>query len=64
MSFAGAQWPDEIHLFASSFDDPAALSPQEHVHAAEQLPWVHLDDRLPRYAQTQRDGPPLESRPR
>src|SRR5205814_5204152 len=25
MSFAGARWPGEIHLFVASFDDPAAL---------------------------------------
>ena len=59
MSFAGARWPGEIHLFAASFDDPAALVPQVHVYVSEQLPWVHLDDGLPRYATTARAGPPL-----
>jgi len=59
MSFAGERWPGEIHLFVPSFEDPAAFSPQVHVHTGEQLSWVHLDDHLPRYAQTPREGPPL-----
>jgi len=50
MSFAGERWPGEIHLFAASFDAPESLSPQVHVHAEEQLPWVHLGDDLPRIA--------------
>jgi hypothetical protein len=48
MSFAGERWPGEIHLFAASFDEPASLVPNEHVYVEEQLPWVHLNDGLPR----------------
>jgi hypothetical protein len=29
------------------------------VHAGEQLPWVRLNDHLPRYAQTPIEGSPL-----
>jgi hypothetical protein len=61
MSFAGERWPDEIHLFAASFDDPAQLAPSVHVHAGEQLPWLHLGDGLPRYHSTPREGPALPS---
>lgn len=59
MSFAGDRWPGEIHLFASSFEDPSVLKPQVHVHVSEQLGWLHMADGLPRYAATSRDGPPL-----
>lgn len=59
MSFAGDKWPGEIHLFVASFDDPALLRPTLHVHAGEQLAWLHLADGLPRYRTTPRDGPPL-----
>jgi len=61
LSFSGDRWPDEIHLFAASFDDPAHLKPSVHVHAGEQLSWLRLDDGLPRYATTPREGPPLSS---
>jgi hypothetical protein len=59
MSFADDNWPGEIHVFVASFEDPAGFAPTLHVHAGEQLPWIHLADGLPRYALTARDGPPL-----
>jgi hypothetical protein len=59
MSFAGERWPGEIHLFVPSFDKPAEFSPTIHVHAGEQLAWLHLGDGLPRYATTPSQGPQL-----
>ncbi|HKF70456.1 MAG TPA: GFA family protein [Stellaceae bacterium] len=59
MSFEGERWPDEIHLFVPSFEEPENLRPTCHVHVQEQLGWFHLADQLPRYAKTARDGPPL-----
>ena len=59
MSFEGERWPDEIHLFVPSFDDPESFRPACHVHVNEQLRWLHLSDPLPRYAKTARDGPPI-----
>lgn len=48
LAFAGARWPDEVHLFLATFDDPMTLAPKVHVNVAEQLGWIHLDDGLPR----------------
>lgn len=59
MSFAGERWPGEIHLFVPSFEHPETLTPQVHVHAAEQLSWLHLADGLPRFPTSPRDGPAL-----
>ena len=33
--------------------------PEKHVHTGEQLPWLHLNDGLPRYRTTARDGEPI-----
>ena len=60
MSFGGARWPNEIHLFVASFDDPAGFVPTLHVNAGEQRPWLHLADGLPRYVTTARDGQKLD----
>lgn len=49
MAYDADKFPDEIHLYAASLDDPARFSPDYHVHAAEQLPWIELADNLPRY---------------
>ena len=59
MSFEGERWPDEIHLFVPSFDEPETFSPTLHVHVEEQLRWLQVTDQLPRYAKTAREGPPL-----
>ena len=40
---------DEIDVTICSLDDPAALVPADHTYVSSQLPWIHLDDGLPRY---------------
>lgn len=59
LAFEGARWPDEVHLFLATFDDPNALTPKAHVNTVEQLTWVHLADGLPRYELT--GQPPRKS---
>ena len=49
ISYEGERWPDEIHLFVCAFDDPSTFEPKAHVYVAEQLPWLHLTDDLPRH---------------
>lgn len=58
MSFEGVRWPDEVHLFVPSFDQPETFQPKAHVHVEEQLGWLHLADKLPRYPKTAREGRP------
>ncbi len=52
LSYEGDRWPDEVHLFACVFEDPAAFQPQAHVHTNEQVAWLHLADDLPRHRTT------------
>ena len=52
LTYASDRWPDEIHLFACSFDEPGRLVPGGHVFIAERLPWVHLADGLPEFEGT------------
>lgn len=47
MAYESRRWPDEIHFYATSLDDPAAFQPTEHVNWNERLPWLHLADGLP-----------------
>ncbi|WP_342361129.1 GFA family protein [Terrarubrum flagellatum] len=60
VSFTGERWPDEVHLFLPSFEEPNSLAPKGHVYCETQLSWIHLDDGLPRFAKTAREGPPLK----
>ena len=49
MAYESDRWPDEIHLYAASLDDPEAYRPQAHVHIAERLSWFDVRDDLPRH---------------
>ena len=49
MSFEGAKWPGEIHIYLGTLSDPSAFVPTSHVHVAEKLPWFDVADNLPRH---------------
>ena len=40
---------DEIWLTIGTLDHPEAVTPQGHIFIEEKIPWVRLDDGLPRY---------------
>jgi len=40
---------DCIDVTAASFDTPEALAPADHVWCDRALPWISMDDGLPRY---------------
>ena len=39
----------DIDLALGSLDDPAALAPTVHMWVMDKLPWVSIEDGLPRY---------------
>jgi hypothetical protein len=41
--------PDEVDVIVTSLDDPGPLAPAAHVWVAEKLPWVRIEDGLPRH---------------
>lgn len=47
---AEAGWPGQVGVLAPTLDDPGIARPSAHVYVAHQLPWVKLDDGLPRHA--------------
>jgi hypothetical protein len=59
LTFESTRWPDDIHLMASNFDNPADFMPQCHVFAGERLPWLHFADGLPQYRTVASEGDPL-----
>lgn len=48
MAYESTAFADEMHFFAASLDDPAPYQPTQHVHWKEHVPWVSLNDDLPR----------------
>jgi hypothetical protein len=64
MAYESDRHPDQIDLYAGSFDDPAAVASTSHVHVAEQLPWFEMVDDLPRYERGRRGATPVRYGPR
>ncbi len=40
---------DRVQVTLGSLDAPEAIRPQDHVWTARQLPWLRIDDDLPRF---------------
>ena len=59
--YEAARCADEVHINIGTLDEPAAFAPTMHVHVAEQLPWLHMDDGLLRYAASSRNAKPMGS---
>jgi hypothetical protein len=49
VAYDAEKYPDEIHLYLAALEDAAGLTPEFHVFAGEQVPWVELGDHLPKY---------------
>ncbi|MBX2853424.1 MAG: GFA family protein [Rhodobacteraceae bacterium] len=39
MAYDNDKWPDEIHLYAATLDDPHSFWPEERYYFGERLPW-------------------------
>lgn len=50
ISFETNTRPNEIDLYAASLVHPEAVTPESHVHHAERVSWMNLDDDLPRFS--------------
>lgn len=59
MYYQSTRWPDETHLYAVTLEDPADFTPRAHFHWAERVPWVVIEDDLPKYAATADGADPL-----
>jgi hypothetical protein len=43
---------DRVQVALGSLDHPEHTSPDDHVWTKQQLPWLHIEDDLPRFAAT------------
>jgi hypothetical protein len=56
LSYETDRWPDEIHVYLCTLDDPEPCTPQFHVNYSERVPWFDIDDGLPRLAHLRPTG--------
>ncbi|MBV9522642.1 MAG: GFA family protein [Alphaproteobacteria bacterium] len=41
----------EMELNLASLDHPEQVAPKYHIYTSTQMPWLHIEDDLPRYAE-------------
>lgn len=41
--------PDQLYFYVGALDDPEAHAPEAHAWLEHQLPWLNIDDALPRH---------------
>lgn len=58
LTYQSERWPGETHVLAVTFDDPDWVQPEAHVFYVERLPWIAMEDDLPRY-KTTTSGPKI-----
>ena len=59
MTYQAVKWGHETHLYAATLDDSTLFEPKAHFHWAEKLPWVAIDDELPKFAASAENAEPL-----
>ena len=52
VSYQNEEMPDEIHFYAALLDDPENFLPEVHFHWEEHLPWLAIEDDLPKRSAT------------
>ena len=49
MGFEADHYPGGMHLYAASMEDPTDFHPTFHVFYQSKLPWLQIEDDLPKY---------------
>ena len=50
LSYVNDKHPEELDIAAATLDDPASVSPVDHIWFGEKLPWIDPGDGLPQLA--------------
>jgi hypothetical protein len=52
--FHSTHYPGAIDVTVGSLDEPERLKPDFHVYEPDRIPWLHIDDGLPRHIEDSR----------
>ncbi len=50
IAYQDERLPGMIYFFLGALDEPEAFPPRHHAWEEQRLPWLHIDDGLPRHA--------------
>lgn len=51
--------PHNIDFWLGSLDQPDRVPPEFHIYEADRVPWLHIEDSLPRYAHGRHGQQPI-----
>lgn len=57
MGFEADHYPGGMHLYAASLENPRDFKPTFHVNYESKLPWLEMNDDLPKHEGTLLGGP-------
>ena len=57
MAFQAAHYEGEIHLYATTLDQPEEFQPTFHVHYASKLNWLNIEDDLHKHPHSAPEAP-------
>jgi len=57
MGFEADHYPGGMHLYAASLENPADFEPTFHVNFGSRLPWLQMNDDLPKHDGTLLQNP-------
>ncbi|MEL6411682.1 MAG: hypothetical protein AAGK67_05365 [Pseudomonadota bacterium] len=57
MGFEADHYAGGMHLYAASLEHPSDFHPTFHVNWKSKLPWLPMDDDLPKYDSTLLNAP-------
>lgn len=49
LTFRHVESSHMVDVTVGSLDDPSAVRPDDHIWESSRLPWLHIDDGLPRW---------------
>lgn len=57
LGFEADHYPGGMHLYAASMEDPEKFKPTFHVNYQSKLPWLEMNDDLPKHQGTLLNNP-------
>jgi hypothetical protein len=57
LAFRDSATPERVDVYVGSLDDPASIEPEYHIWIGSRMPWLHIQDDLPRYTDNGPDSP-------
>ena len=52
MGFVATHYPGDMQLYAATLEAPENFAPEFHVNYESKLPWLNMEDGLPKYQGT------------